>query len=99
MTGYPQINLYYDGQFIESYKGRRDFQDLREYVAKHAKRTISHTAASSIAADSPALSSPGTVVSLDRDGFEAALRQGPLFVKFYAPWYEFSQLSSVTCST
>ncbi|KZT13191.1 thioredoxin-domain-containing protein [Laetiporus sulphureus 93-53] len=39
VDGYPQMNLYRDGDFVEAYKQARTFEFLTEYLAKHAEPT------------------------------------------------------------
>ncbi|KAJ6612649.1 thioredoxin-like protein [Mycena sp. CBHHK59/15] len=81
VKGYPQLNLYRDGEFVEKYKGNRDFDLVADYLAKHAV-----TPKASPPAASPLLNPAGEVTVLDPANFQSTLEHGPAFVKFYAPW-------------
>jgi len=39
VTGYPQINLYHNGDFVDTFKATRTFDILVEYLVKHAEPT------------------------------------------------------------
>lgn len=95
ITGYPQINLYRNGEFVEQFKKGRDYDTVWAYITQHAEPSVSKAqpiddavAAAPAAPTTPALdyNSAGTVLVLDSASFEATRRQGPAFVKFYAPW-------------
>ncbi|KAJ7640676.1 thioredoxin-like protein [Mycena polygramma] len=73
IMGYPEMRLYRDGELVEIYAGRRDFQLLVEFLSKAAPPQEPKFV-------------PGQVALLDRDNFTTALAQGPAFVKFYMPW-------------
>jgi thioredoxin domain-containing protein 5 len=97
VKGYPQLNLYRNGEFVEKYRKPRDFSLLLEYIALHAEKTAEPAEPNPVettpANNSPELTTPrkdynpdGTVVSLDPKTFDAALVDGPIFIKFFAPW-------------
>ena len=37
VIGYPQMNLYKDGKFVETFKQHRGFDILTDYLAAHAE--------------------------------------------------------------
>ncbi|EEB90662.1 hypothetical protein MPER_11101, partial [Moniliophthora perniciosa FA553] len=37
VTGYPQLNLYRDGEFVETFEGQREADLVREFLKKHAR--------------------------------------------------------------
>lgn len=103
---YPQINLYRNGDLVETYSGTRDLDKLQEYVEKHAEPTTPKPVATSTAP--PIVVAPtatkavevlhvqtpradvntaGAVLPLNPNNFQEVLAQGPVFVKFFAPWY------------
>jgi thioredoxin domain-containing protein 5 len=95
VTRWPSIMVYKDGESVEEFKGARSIERLQEFVAKHAEP--SH-AGSNEQGDTP-MAIPlnlqdrrqeqnlqGVVTVLDESTFPTAMNQGPLFVKFYAPW-------------
>ncbi|KAJ7885106.1 protein disulfide isomerase [Mycena olivaceomarginata] len=89
VKGYPQLNLYRDGEFVEKYKANRDYDLLTKYIDKHAPPPKAPSPPSPPAAPpvhAPAINSKGEVTVLDPDNFHAHLEQGPVFIKFYAPW-------------
>jgi thiol-disulfide isomerase/thioredoxin len=89
VKGYPQLNLYRDGEFVEKYKANRDYDLLTKYIDKHAPPPKAPSPPSPPAAPpvhAPAVNSKGEVTVLDPDNFHAHLEQGPAFIKFYAPW-------------
>ncbi|KAJ6595666.1 protein disulfide isomerase [Mycena vulgaris] len=83
IKGYPQMNLYRDGEFVEKYKGNRDFDLLTDYLAKNAQKP------KALSPSPPAtipLNPKGEVSVLNPDNFHTTLEHGPAFIKFYAPW-------------
>ncbi|EIN04376.1 thioredoxin-like protein [Punctularia strigosozonata HHB-11173 SS5] len=97
VKGYPQMNLYKNGEFIETWHKARNYDDLLAYLRQHAEPSHPHTlppydAASDADLDAdlpPAGVDPnphGEVLSLNSKNFYGYLSEGPLFVKFFAPW-------------
>ncbi|TFK56291.1 thioredoxin-domain-containing protein [Heliocybe sulcata] len=107
VTGYPQINLYKDGQFVGTYKQARSIELLEEFIEKHAEPTgtsVSTAPATTTASEAETLTSSaaavatsppvlmrspnprGSVLSLNGNTFQDAIKDGPVFVKFFAPW-------------
>ncbi|KAJ7171825.1 protein disulfide isomerase [Mycena crocata] len=85
IKGYPQMNLYRDGEFVEKYKGNRDFDLIVEYLAKNVL-TPKAPATPPTVAPTVLLNPSGEVTPLNPANFHTTVDQGPLFVKFYAPW-------------
>lgn len=92
VTGYPQMNLYRDGQFVETWRKARDYDALLDYL--HAKAEP-HNAVTSAATVDAVANIPrvdynpyGTSVALDAKSWSkyVSAAAGPVFVKFYAPW-------------
>ncbi|EGO04191.1 hypothetical protein SERLA73DRAFT_173630 [Serpula lacrymans var. lacrymans S7.3] len=50
ITGYPQMNLYRNGEFVEMYRKDRDFDMLVEYISTHAEPTATPSVPSTTAA-------------------------------------------------
>ncbi|KAJ7154694.1 protein disulfide isomerase [Mycena filopes] len=93
--GYPQLNLYHDGEFVEKYKGNRDFDLLTEYLEKKALPPRAPSTpppppppppSPPSQPPAPVLNPSGEVTVLNPDNFHSTGEQGPMFVKFYAPW-------------
>lgn len=83
VKGYPQLNLYRNGEFVEKYKGNRDFDLLTEYLAKHSPPPPPPPPPQAAAVP---LNPNGEVSVLNPDNFHRTLEHGPAFIKFYAPW-------------
>ncbi|KAF7301221.1 Leucyl aminopeptidase [Mycena indigotica] len=79
--GYPQMNIYRDGQFVEKFKGSRDLDLLNEFLNKHKPRSPPPPPPPTVT-----LNKNGEVAVLTPDSFQGMVEQGPAFIKFYAPW-------------
>ncbi|KAF7331691.1 Protein disulfide isomerase [Mycena kentingensis (nom. inval.)] len=84
VKGYPQINLYRDGEFVEKYKGSRDYEVLIEYLGKQSP--LAKAPVEPPAPKGSTLNPKGEVLALNPDTLPAIVKQGPAFIKFYAPW-------------
>lgn len=58
VDGYPQMNLYRDGQFVETYTRPRELDMLREYLSAHAEPTSVPSPTPSPTPLSPVITSP-----------------------------------------
>jgi thioredoxin domain-containing protein 5 len=101
VQSYPQVNLYRAGSHVEVYKGHRDFDHLHVYIGGHAEPTTSTLTSPSLPYEPTLLTTAehldyqaprgdanpsGTVLVLDAINFDKVVEQGPVFVKFFAPW-------------
>ncbi|KAF4574508.1 hypothetical protein EYR36_005850 [Pleurotus pulmonarius] len=92
VKGYPQMNLYQDGEYKEYYRGVRDYDLLTAYITKHAQPGPSTEPQTHVAApvetEEPAklLGTTGRVIELNEQNFESVVGEGATFVKFFAPW-------------
>ncbi|KAJ7593435.1 protein disulfide isomerase [Mycena floridula] len=92
VKGYPQLNLYLDGKFVEKYNGDRSQPELNTYLKRYATPTATTTTETTtttteVAARSTVTPNPdGTVLVLTGETFQSKIDEGPAFVKFYAPW-------------
>lgn len=39
VTSFPQLNLYRNGEFVDTFNGGRDYDILQDYIKKHAEPT------------------------------------------------------------
>ncbi|THH04930.1 hypothetical protein EW145_g5166 [Phellinidium pouzarii] len=85
VTGYPQMTLYKNGEPAERFKGSRDWETLRSFVDQHAMHTPANL---KVEYKAPAKlpNENGMVQAVGAAGLDALLGEGPVFVKFYAPW-------------
>ncbi|KDQ65138.1 hypothetical protein JAAARDRAFT_43901 [Jaapia argillacea MUCL 33604] len=91
VDGYPQMNLYRNGEYVETYKKPRSFEQLTAYLAKHAEPSTPPPVIQENPREEepvpPAIVNPsGTVLVLDETSFPQVVAQGPIFIKFFAPW-------------
>ena len=77
VQAYPSLRIYRDGEQIEDFPSDRELELLMKFVDKHARKTV---------VSEPAANPNGVVLPLDRHAFQETIDQGPVFVKFYAPW-------------
>ncbi|KAJ7691735.1 hypothetical protein B0H17DRAFT_1169048 [Mycena rosella] len=85
VKGYPQLNLYREGEFVEKYKGNRDF-DVHASTPKAPTPKTPPPPPSPPPHSNVLLNPNGEVVALNPDNFQQTLENGPAFIKFYAPW-------------
>ncbi|KAJ6562552.1 thioredoxin-like protein [Mycena capillaripes] len=92
VIGYPQLNLYRDGEFVDKFKGSRDLDLLIEYLAKS---TVPPTGQPSKPVLKPVLKPSEEVVAiahgfieptLTQEDFKATTAKGVWFVQYYTPW-------------
>lgn len=112
VNGYPQINLYKDGVFVETFKGSRDHDRIADFLKTHTSVTLPITPPESAAPPAPPIVEEpeipeepaivynpiGQVLKLTPETFSALAKEGNIFVKFFAPWCV-SYVGSSRCST
>jgi len=104
ITYFPQLNLYRDGEFVDTFTGGRDYDLLRDYMEKHAEPTSSSSPSmvAPTTVEAPTMTTPsevlhvqtsradvnpsGSVLPLEPNNFQEVVDQGPVFIKFFAPW-------------
>lgn len=103
VEGYPQMNLYRDGKYLETFRQPRDIDILTKYITSHAEPR-NPPAPEPPAEEPPAGASDddnlldevvhredanpnGVVIPLDETNFQQTVDKGHVFVKFFAPWY------------
>ena len=73
VRGYPTLHYMRDGKIVETYKGGRDLESLKDFV----KSMTGSAGAKEVKSD---------VAMLNKDNFEEKVKEGVAFVKFFAPW-------------
>ncbi|KAI0337496.1 thioredoxin-domain-containing protein [Trametopsis cervina] len=100
VDGYPQMNLYKDGKFVETWNKARDFEALKDYLAKRAEPKqqktvpveqrvtdgkVEETATPGTIGDKEH-NPDGKVIILNEKNFDQTIQDGHVFIKYYAPW-------------
>ncbi|CAE6365890.1 unnamed protein product [Rhizoctonia solani] len=86
VTGYPQVILFKEGEKIEEYSGDRTPDDLSSWIDKRVADYAQSSTSASSSTSSTTLNPNGEVLILTPETFDKGLSEGPIFVKFYAPW-------------
>jgi len=82
VRGYPTLAYFRAGRKIETYKGARALSELKDFV--NAQKGSSGSEASEDGKVPE--TGPSPVLKLDNTNFEEKVKEGVVFVKFYAPW-------------
>jgi thioredoxin domain-containing protein 5 len=88
---------YEDGVEKEVYKGDRSYVHISSYIEEHSKKVekVEHPEDTVVDEKEQAPIAPvirsnvnanGQVMVLNKETFGSAVSDGPLFVKYYAPW-------------
>lgn len=92
VTGWPQLNIYKDGEFVDTFDKAREPELLRKYLDKYL---VPETPLPppppppppAAPKPPPHTSNPeGKVLELDEQNFSHEVKKGGVFVKFFAPW-------------
>ncbi|KAF5367477.1 hypothetical protein D9758_003702 [Tetrapyrgos nigripes] len=69
--GYPQMNIYKDGEYKETFKGARDLSRLKDFLKKYANPSAPEPTHSVVSEEEPTqiYDSSGTVSVLDDSNF------------------------------
>ncbi len=99
----PAQPSYRDGVEIETYSEDRTLDKLTSYLETHSRAYIRDVSDAVVAgadggsaqagfsgAGAGGINERGESMPLDRQGLEQAREKGPVFVKFYAPWWVMS---------
>lgn len=84
--------MFENGKMVEQFKGARELDRLKTFIAKHAKKQeeeakpVVDTPATPKRPPRPTVNPTGEELVLNTASFSRAIEQGPTFVKFYAPW-------------
>ena len=86
VAGWPQLNVYKDGEFVDTFKKARELKYLKEFLDKYLVPET-HTPSPPVPkSPSPILNPEGKVLELDERNFSDEIKKGGAFVKFFAPW-------------
>ncbi|NXY45101.1 TXND5 protein, partial [Ceuthmochares aereus] len=91
VRGYPTLLWFRNGEKTDQYKGKRDFDSLKEYVDFQLQSSGKESPAAAEPTEAPQPPAEHThveaaVLSLSEKDFDATIARGITFIKFYAPW-------------
>ncbi|XP_027755522.1 thioredoxin domain-containing protein 5 [Empidonax traillii] len=90
VRGYPTLLWFRNGEKGDQYKGKRDFDSLKEYVDSQLQSSGKEPPADKPAEAPQPPAEPthveAAVLSLSEKDFDATIATGITFIKFYAPW-------------
>jgi hypothetical protein len=87
----PQLKLYQNSQEIDQYAGDRSHAHLTEYV-QDKSRVFARSLAQNVLVESgrekaaSGVNAEGISVNAGEEELDRMIKDGPVFVKFYAPW-------------
>merc|ERR1711988_1066415 len=77
VRGYPTLQYIRNGKLVEAYKGGRDLASLKEFISEMSGSEGKEAA--------PVEEVKSSVAHLDKDNFDAEIKEGVTFIKFFAP--------------
>ncbi|NWU98313.1 TXND5 protein, partial [Upupa epops] len=91
VRGYPTLLWFRNGEKDDQYKGKRDFDSLKEYVDSQLQSSGKEPPPEkpTEAPPQPPAEAPhaeAAVLSLSEKDFDEIIARGITFIKFYAPW-------------
>jgi thioredoxin domain-containing protein 5 len=86
VTGWPQLNLYKNGEFVDTFRKTREFNILKEYLDGYLDVDTPVPPPLTQKAPTRVLNPEGKVLELDERNFSNEIKNGGVFVKFFAPW-------------
>jgi len=81
VRGYPTLALFKAGRKHEVYKGARALGDLKDFIEEN-KGAAGVDKEDGKVPDAK----PTPVLKMDKDNFDQEIKEGTVFVKFFAPW-------------
>jgi len=75
IQAWPTLRIYRDGRNIEEFDGDRELDRLIDFTVKHGRKP-----------SGPTPNPEGAVLALNSASFQSTVANGPVFVKFFAPW-------------
>jgi len=82
VDGWPQLNLYKNGELVDTYRKHRELKRIKEFLDKYL--VVETPPAPK--APTRILNPEGKVLELDERNFYNEIKNGSVFVKFFAPW-------------
>ncbi|EKM82138.1 hypothetical protein AGABI1DRAFT_55318 [Agaricus bisporus var. burnettii JB137-S8] len=86
VRAWPTMYMHENGKQLEEFNGKRELDDLKNFIKQYVKPTKDFFVEVE-EEDRPIVNSNGQVLSIsDAASFTETVKQGPTFVKFFAPW-------------
>jgi thioredoxin domain-containing protein 5 len=85
VRGYPTLQYIRNGKVVETYRGGRDLDALKDYVSNMKNGVNKDDDAKSDDGKVPDAGS-SNVVNINKDSFDDDVKTGYTLVKFFAPW-------------
>ncbi|XP_053570702.1 thioredoxin domain-containing protein 5 [Bombina bombina] len=86
VRGYPTLLWFRNGEKVDQYKGKRDFDSLKEYAENQQKApNVKEEDKVPPKTEAPA-AVESKVLTLSESNFDQTVATGVTFIKFYAPW-------------
>lgn len=79
VRGYPTIQYIRAGKLVEAYKGGRDLASFKDFI-----NTMTNSEGKEATPAAEEVKS--SVAHINKDNFDAEIKEGVTFVKFFAPW-------------
>ena len=86
VTGWPQLSLYKNGELVDTFNKARELHILKEYLDKYLVAETRPPSPPVPKSPARILNPEGKVLGLDERNFSNEVKQGGVFVKFFAPW-------------
>ena len=86
ISGWPQLNIYKDGEFADTFTGSRELELLKKYLDTYLVAETPPPPPPVPKKPTRVMNPEGKVLELDEPTFSNEVEQGGLFVKFFAPW-------------
>ena len=86
IDGWPQLNIYKNGEFVDTFKKARELEFLNEYIEQYLVPETQPPPPPVPKPPTRILNPDGKVLELGEQNFSNEVKKGGVFVKFFAPW-------------
>lgn len=86
VAGWPQLNIYKDGEFVDTFTDSRELELLKKYLDKYLVTETLPPPPPAQKKPTRIMNPEGKVLELDERNFSNEVKEGGVFIKFFAPW-------------